>query len=190
MIEYCRDILPGQPVNEEGIKCFGIHENRATIAGQLCKIENLFFIRSKTKRYNPLRYDIVMGRVIYVSQDYYKIDLAGHIGILPALSFQNATKRNRPNLNSDDYVMAQVARVENGEILLSCSEAGLGKIDEVFPIETWKVRLLYFSTFLRELGSTRTFKIGMGMNGFVWIDGDCKTKKEVLSCLESFCAEK
>ncbi|MGL5725917.1 hypothetical protein, partial [Cetobacterium sp.] len=68
------------------------------VAGILCKIEDLYFIKAKTKIYIPKKYDIVIGRIIYTSPDYYRVDLNGCIGILPALSFLNATKRNRPEL--------------------------------------------------------------------------------------------
>lgn len=184
MIECIRNVLPGDSVLEKGTKCFGIHDNRAVIAGQLCRIESLYFIRSKTRAYRPTRYDIVIGRVIYTSADYYKADLGGCIGYLPTLSFANATKRNRPELERGDWVICQVVRVV-GDPLLCCKQEGLGKVDEVFPVESWKMRLLYFSDFLRRVGATHTFKIGMGMNGYVWLDGDAATKRDILQLIGS-----
>ena len=179
MIEFIRHVYPGDIITEEGPKCFGIFNNKSTIAGQLCRIEDLYFVRSKTKKYTPTKHDIVIGRIIHTSPDYYKVDLCGCTGYLPCLSFMNATKRSRPELQKDDYVLCQVIRVDS-DPLLCCKQDGMGKIDEAFPIESWKIRLLYFGDKLKEIGKNRKFRIGMGMNGYVWIDGDGETKRDVL----------
>lgn len=176
-------MFPGDSIPEKGFKDYGIFKDRAVIVGTLCRIEDLYFVKSKTKLYAPRKYDVVIGRVVYTSQDYYRIDLGGCTGILPALSFTNATKRNRPELEKEDHVVCQVLRVEAMDSLLCCRREGLGKIDEAFPVESWKIRLLYFNDFIKNLSKDRTFKIIMAMNGYVWLEGDSKTKREVLNKL-------
>lgn len=185
-VEFVRNVLPGDPVLEEGPKCIGIVNNRAVVAGQLCKIENLYFVRSRTTRYSPTQYDVVMGRIIYASSDYYRVDLGTCAGHLPALAFRNATKRNRPELLRGDYVLCSVERVADGEALLCCRTEGFGRVEEVFPIETWKVRLLCFSDLLVRLGEKYTFQIALGMNGFVWVGADALTKRDILKELQEF----
>ncbi|KAM0680336.1 exosome non-catalytic core subunit rrp40 [Glugoides intestinalis] len=186
VVEKIRKVLPGDSVQEKGFKCYGIVENKASIMGTLCKINDLYFIMSKTKIYIPKKYDIVIGRIFYSSQDYYKVDLGSCTGILPALAFQNATKKNKPDLDKEDIVLCQVDRVECGDVLLSCKKSGLGAVNECFPVESWKIRLLYFNRFLQNISQNRTFKIALGMNGFVWIEGDPETKQAVLEAIEKF----
>lgn len=184
--ESIRDIFPGDPVTESGIKDYGIYNGRANIAGTLSKIEDLYFIKSKTKIYIPRKYDIVIGRIYFSSSDYYKVDLSGCTGILPALSFINATKKNKIELEKNSLVVCQVLRVENNEVLLSCKKEGLGKVDEVFNIENWKIRLFYFNDFIKNISKNRTFKIIMAINGFIWLEGDADTKLEILKLINSF----
>lgn len=179
MITVIRKVLPGDKIHENGKKCFGIFNDIVTIPGYLCKIEDLYFIKSKTKKYTPTKHDIVIGKIIYTSPEYYKVDLNGCIGFLPTLSFMNATKRNKPELQRDDWVLCKVLRVEN-EPLLSCSMEGMGKIDEAFAVDSWRIRLLYFNDFLKKISENRTFKIAMGMNGYVWISGEPETVRDIL----------
>ncbi|ELA41283.1 uncharacterized protein VICG_01656 [Vittaforma corneae ATCC 50505] len=188
-IERIRHVFPGDHIPEKGFKCYGIVEGRAVIIGTLCKVEDLYFIMAKTKIYVPKQYDVVIGRVVYASQDYYKVDLGSCTGILPALSFANATKRNRPELEKENTVLCQVERVSDGDALLSCKKEGLGAIDECFPIESWKIRLLYFNNVLQKLSKNRSFRIALAINGFVWIDADAETKREVLREIERYGTE-
>lgn len=183
-VEFIRDVWPGAEIHERGRKCFGIHGDRAAIAGQLCRIDDLYFIRSKTNKYVPTRHDIVMGRIIYTSNDYYRVDLGGYAATLPCLSFLNATKKNRPVLEKNELVLCQLVRTD-GDLVLSCAKEGLGRVDEIFPMEPWKVRMLYFSGHLARLGSRMNFKIAMAMNGFVWIEAAPRTRQEVLTALRS-----
>lgn len=185
-IERIRNVLPGDHIPEKGFKCYGIVESRAVIIGTLCRVEDLYFIMAKTRIYVPKKYDIVIGRVVYASQDYYKVDLESCTGILPVLSFANATKRNRPELEKENVVLCQVERVSDGDPLLSCKKEGLGMIDECFAVESWKIRLFYFNSFLQKLSKGRSFRIALAINGFVWIDADVETKRAVLEEIERY----
>jgi len=185
-LEKIRRVFPGDSIPEKGFKCYGIADNRATMVGTLCKIEDLYFIMSKTKIYVPRKHDVVIGRVFFTCQDYHKVDLGSCTGVLPALSFPNATKRNRPEIDKDDIVLCQVERVSDGDALLTCKRDGLGVINEYFPVDSWKIRLMYFNGFLAKLAKGKTFKIALAMNGFVWIEADAETTREVLNAIEEF----
>ncbi|KAI4292974.1 exosome complex component RRP40 [Pancytospora philotis] len=186
-VQFVRNVYPGDAIAEAGQKCIGIVDGRAAVAGQLCRIENLYFVRSKTSRYSPTKFDVVIGKIFHTSADMYKVDLGGSAGHLPVLAFHNATKRNRPELQRGDVVLCSVERVVNGEPLLCCRKEGYGKIEDAFPLPSWKVRLLYFSDWLPRLGAKYSFKIALGMNGFVWVGGaDPLTKRDVLKALQDF----
>ena len=184
--EVLRNVLPGDAITEKGNKCIGIWNNQALVPGQLCRLEDdLLFIRSKTSCYTPRVHDIVVGRILHVSADFYKVDLEGRMATLPALAFPNATKKNRPFLARDDLVLARISRTA-GDLFLACDSPGLGKIDEAHPIEPWKVRLLYFSPLLGELGGRMDFQVALAINGFVWLDGAPRVKQRVLRELRGF----
>lgn len=185
-VEEIRNVYPGDQIPEKGFKCIGIENDKAVVIGRLCRIEDLYFIKSKTKAYFPKKYDTVIGKIIYSSQDFYKVDLGSCTGTLPALSFVNATKRNKPDLDKDDSVICQVEKVVDGDPLLSCKKEGLGKIDEYFPVDSWKIRLFYFNDFIRKISANKSFSIAFGINGFIWLDANPEVKREILDLIEKF----
>lgn len=179
--EFIRNVLPGDEINEKGFHDYGIFQKKSTMVGQLHKIEDLYFVKSKTKLYKPSKYDVVIGRVIYTNPEFYKVDLDGCIGILPVLSFLNASKRNRPELNRDDLVIAQVVKVNNTEPLLCCKKEGFGLISEAFKVPSWKIRLLYFSDFLMNISKSYNYKIVLAINGYIWLESEPETKLSILN---------
>lgn len=185
-VVFLRNVVPGDMVEENGFKDYGIYKNRCTVAGQFCKIEDLYFVRTITKFYVPRKYDVVIGRIIYTNPDFYKVDLNGCIGVLPVLSFLNATKRNKPEFEKNEFVVAQVLKVEGSEPLLCCRRDGLGKIDEAHKIEGWKIRLFYFNDFLKKLSETENFKIILAINGYVWIGAEPETKLRILNRINDY----
>lgn len=189
-VEKLRKVYPGDSINEIGFKCIGIQNNKSTVLGTLYKVEDLYFVKSATNAYSPKKFDIVIGKVVNNSQDYYRIDLGSCTGILPALSFMNASKRNKPDLEKDDLVMCQIDRVVDGEPLLTCKSEDLGKIDECFAVDSWKIRLFYFNDFIKKISVDKTFKISLAINGFVLIDGTPEVKREILKLIEDFQGQK
>lgn len=202
-IKFIKNVYPGEDVKEilenelidykdfNNTYCIGIDNNKAIILGQLSMIEDnrhrLFFIKSKTQRYVPRMHDIVIGKIFYVHPDYYKVDLGRYVGILPALSFPNATKRNKPELIKNDLVLCRVLEINNEldrEALLTCTSIGMGKIEEAFEIEPWKVRLLYFDLKLKKI--QLNFRIALAMNGLVYIEANEEDKKEILNKINNF----
>ncbi|KAL6121547.1 rrp40 [Nucleospora cyclopteri] len=177
-ISFIRNVLPSDVIHEEGIKSFGIIENKATIVGQLCRVENTLFVRSKTENYQPEKFDVVVGKVFNSSNEIYRVDVSGYNGILPNLSFRNATKKSRPELQKGDLVLAQIEEKTENELLLSCKGESLGRIEEAFEVSPWKIRMLCFSKILVEVEGD--YKIGLGMNGYIYIEGESEIKEEIL----------
>jgi exosome complex component RRP40 len=172
-IERIKEVFPGDTI--EGKGSLGIYRGRATIAGRLMRTENHLFIHSRTNRYRPSIDDIVIGRAIYTSSDFYKLDTGGMLVTLPALSFTSATKRNKPEISKNDHLLCRVVR-SGVEPLVTCAGEGLGKLSgAVLPLDPWRVRALYMGSRLSELGKRYRFRIAMGLNGVVWIDSEKET---------------
>jgi exosome complex component RRP40 len=172
-VEEIRDVFPGDKIDGRG--SLGIHGDRTVVAGKLMKANNHLFVHSRSCRYRPLVDDIVIGRAIYTSADFHKLDIGGMLVTLPALSFANATKRNKPEVSKGDYLLCRVVR--NGpEPLVTCAGEGFGKLNgTVLPLDSWRVRELYMGDRLGEIGKKYKFRIAMGLNGMVWIDGERDT---------------
>lgn len=155
--------------------------------GTIYKIENLYFLYNKCGLYEPSVDDLVIGKVFYKSSDYYKLDFNSVIGVLGSLSFKNATKRFKPELEIGDHVIGRVTKLGD-EILVSCNESGLGKLDgDVFKIEQWKIRKLFVVDFLKNLGKRYKFNCALGLNGRIWIKSDDPlTVKNVYDEIKNF----
>lgn len=170
--DQIKAVFPGDEIPSNGTRSLGIYNGRATVAGVLCKVSAHSFVLSKTNRYQPYVDDIVIGKVTHVSQDIYKVDLGGLTAALPSLSFANATKRNKPEIDKNDYVLCRVIR-KGVEPMLSCTGEGFGKLNgTVLPLDPWKIRMLYLDSTLAKVGKQYRFKIAMGLNGMVWIEAE------------------
>jgi exosome complex component RRP40 len=96
---------------------------RATKPGWLChKKPNRFFIQTASRRYIPAVGDVVVGIIADRNAEFYRVQLHGtSLAILPALAFDGATKRNKPNLAVGAVVFARVAKCcRHMEPELSC----------------------------------------------------------------------
>lgn len=181
-----RNVLPGDTVSENGTRSLGIRGNMVTVVGTLCRTSGHLFVLSKTNKYQPCIDDIVIGRVVYTSQDIHKLDLGGVVGILPSLSFTNATKRNKPEVSKNDHLLCRIVRT-GVEPLLTCVGEGFGKITgTILPLDPWKVRMLYLNSTLGDVGRRYRFRIAMGLNGMVWIDAEQDTDiRDIYHVLDS-----
>lgn len=107
--------------------------------------------------------------------------------LLPQLSFEGATRRNRPNLKAGDIVYARVvAASRDMEPQLSCMDAlgraaGFGHLKEgtLVTVTTSMARQLLGSPpapILQALAqSTMQFEVAVGLNGRVWVNGSTAT---------------
>lgn len=106
---------------------------------------------------------------------------------LPMLSFEGATRRNRPNLATGDLVYARVITANRDmDPVLSCVDSqgrasGFGPLKEGYVVECGlgHARSLLArppAPVLAALGAKMQFELAVGMNGRVWLNsGSCAT---------------
>jgi exosome complex RNA-binding protein Rrp4 len=132
--------------------------------------------------------DMVIG-VIKARGEYYRVDIGAHqLAQLHCLSFDGATKRNRPNLKVGDMLYCRVVNADRHLEApeLSCMSAKGPKKDWVYAQESIFGQLRGGYAFecspvlcrrlldphcplLRHLGELFAFEIAVGMNGKVWV---------------------
>ncbi|KAH9412005.1 hypothetical protein HK407_02g04530 [Ordospora pajunii] len=175
MLDMVKNVLPGDEVYSASSRALGCSKGKAIVAGSVCSVSGHVFVLSKTNRYQPCIDDIVIGKVTFVNQDTYKVDLNGISAALPSLSFCNATKRNKPEISKGDYVLCKIVKT-GVEPLLTCIGDGFGKLnDMVVPFAPWKVRQLYMDDTLSKIGKKFKFRMALGLNGMIWIDSEKPT---------------
>lgn len=163
----------------------------ATKCGVVCKKNpSVYFVDGHQKRYVPVRGENVIGVVLKKSSEVAVVDIgSSEPATLSLLSFEGATKRNKPAVKVGDTVYAKiVVACKDMEPELVCvnsygKSAGLGILDErgfVFtvPLEVSRKLLSPKMTILRKLGQTVPFEVAVGLNGRVWIKA--KTTKQTL----------
>jgi exosome complex component RRP40 len=102
------------------------------------------------------------------------------LAVLPQLSFEGATKRNRPAVKAGDLVYARVVSASRDtDPILSCVDAfgrasGFGALKEGLPLQvsTALARQLLAqppAPVLQQLGQLVQFELAVGMNGRVWV---------------------
>ncbi|EJW01211.1 hypothetical protein EDEG_04060 [Edhazardia aedis USNM 41457] len=193
-ISTVQKIKPGDTIEQKGSHQYGIIDNKSVWFGDLSKIDlqdnkkkNIYFINSKVNLFMPQKDDIVIGKITFKTADFYKIELGqSYTGFLPVLAFPNVTRRNKPELQVDDYVISRIMHPSQ-ESVLYCDE-GLGKIDGfVYNFPVWKIRKLLVTQFLHDLGKSYKFQIGFGVNGRVFIKSeDVLVAKKIINKIKDF----
>ncbi|KAI9264916.1 exosome complex component RRP40-like protein [Phascolomyces articulosus] len=188
-----RIVIPGDIINEAteknitlgpGLRQEGEHIV-ATKAGILKHLSpGKWWIESNQKRYIASTGESVVGRISVRLTEYYRVNIGtAHSAILPALAFEGATKRNKPNLAVGDLVYCRVAMANRDmEAELECVNPATGKADGFGGLKGGFVikcslglcrRLLDPTTMiLRLLGEHFPFEMAVGMNGCVWINSN------------------
>ncbi|KAG7337569.1 KH domain containing protein [Nitzschia inconspicua] len=172
----------------------------ATCAGRLVQHPNnhTFFVKQNIQKYRPLLEDRVIGiveeRVASDGSggDIYRVNIGGpHPALLSNLSFEGATKRNKPNLSPGLLLYARIESTPRGlDNNLSCT---LGPHDGGVPRKDWMTNegtygiltggtcrkiplglareLLYPDNLvLQELGRKNIpFEVCVGVNGMLWV---------------------
>lgn len=139
------------------------------------------WLEGRQKKYIPSEDDLVIGIIIDRNVENFMVDIgAPFSAMLPQLSFEGATKRNRPNLKPGDVVYARVVTANRDlEPELSCVDAtgkagGFGQLKDgtVFSCSTSLARTLLsrpMPPVLGALGSALQFELAVGLNGKVWL---------------------
>ncbi|CDK29342.1 unnamed protein product [Kuraishia capsulata CBS 1993] len=146
--------------------------------------KTIAYIEHNTKRYIPTIHDYVVGVVITVFGDGYRVSLANYSQpvVLSALGFPNATKKNRPHLKVGDVVYAIVSLVDRDvEVEIECidpvtgKEGGFGQLNggTLFDVKLAYARYLLFNSnaeILEAIVNKCQFEIAIGSNGKIWIN--------------------
>lgn len=157
-------------------------------AGILCTNElangRLIYIDSNSKRYVPHANDYVIGIVVGVIGESYKVQLQNFssLVLLSMMAFPNATKKNRPNLKNGQAIYARVSQaIPEVETEIECidpvtgKEGGFGPLDEsgyIFDVNLNFSRGLLYNKeniFLEKLATKCKFEIAIGINGKIWL---------------------
>jgi len=116
--------------------------------------------------------------------DNYRVDInSAHAATLPILSFEAATKQNRPQLNVTQLVYARISFANKDiEPEIECVDpssgksAGFGELKGGLLVDglsmQWCRRLMRQDKkgVLAEIGGYIGFQCAIGMNGRVWVD--------------------
>lgn len=172
----------------------------ATAAGRLHNFHRVYYVLQDLRRYRPALEDRVVGIVEDrvgsdgAGGDIYRVNLgAAHPALLSSLSFEGASKRNKPHLQPGQLLYARVAALHTSGALdpeLSCV---LGPHDQGVPRRDWMTNegcygelkggktcrvstglarelLQPDNVVLAELSKAKlSFEVAVGVNGFLWI---------------------
>ena len=103
----------------------------ANVAGKLrYRPPATYYVESSAVKYVPKIGDHVVAIIDEKGGEYYKVNMfAGTVGMLGRLSFEGATKRNKPELKKGDYIYARVlmAHKDVDTELVCASASGIKK---------------------------------------------------------------
>lgn len=208
-------VLPGDDITDEiqqtmttskkkkpkigtGLRCDDVHNKIfATCAGRLVRHSNTYFVQQNIQRYRPRQEDRVVG-IVEDRQasdgrggDIYRVNIGGpHPALLNNLSFEGATKRNKPNFSPGKLIYARIESIPPAmDPCLSCQ---LGPHDSGVPQKDWMTNegaygelrggtcrkvplglareLLYPDNLVMlELSKSISFEVCVGVNGYLWV---------------------
>ncbi|KAG8992904.1 exosome non-catalytic core subunit rrp40 [Tulasnella sp. JGI-2019a] len=167
-----------------------------TLESNLKKKE--YWIDSNATRYSPAAQESVIGIVTAKSADGYRVDIgSAHTAYLDALSFEGASKRNKPNLKVGSTIYARVSLAHKDmEPELECFDAqsrkaeGFGELKGGFVVQCGLklCRRLFDPEYflLPTLGATFPIEVVIGTNGRVWTrTTDSRGTIAVARCIEA-----
>lgn len=154
------------------------------------KEPNTFWIDSYQRRYVPVRGEAVIGVVTAKAGDIFRVDIGGcEQASLSYLAFEQATKKNRPDVNTGDLVYARlIVASKDFEPELVCvnSVGKKGKLGVLADGFVFNCSLNLARLILREdchlldaLTKEMPFEIAVGLNGRIWIKA--KTIRETIA---------
>eukprot|EP00980_Cylindrotheca_fusiformis_P009563 scaffold2101_cov127-Cylindrotheca_fusiformis.AAC.7 len=168
-----------------------------TAAGRLEQRSNAYFIKQSIRRYRPNVEDRVIGivedRVASdgAGGDIYRVNIRGsHPALLSNLSFEGATKRNKPNFSTGMLIYARLETcAKSMDPIISCQ---LGPHDVGVSRRDWMTNEAMYgelkggtccnislglarelldpsNVVLEELSRHIAFEVCIGVNGLLWI---------------------
>jgi len=184
----------GVKLDQDGARAF------ATAAGVLRREGDEVSVENLRKRYIPRAGDVVVGVISHRNAEQYKVDIRSPSpAYLPALAFNSATKRNRPQLEAGALVYCRVeAAHPDLDTELSCiewetkktwntGEVQYGELKGGLSFEvalSAAARLVAVDcTVLDRLGKDFAFEACVGQNGRVWLNA--QTARETVLLLQA-----
>uniref|UniRef100_F6QMW7 Exosome complex component RRP40 n=1 Tax=Ciona intestinalis TaxID=7719 RepID=F6QMW7_CIOIN len=159
------------------------------------KTPDTFWVDCHQKRYVPSKGDNVVGVVTSRQGDMYKVDIgASHLAVLNYMSFEGASKRNRPNVTNGDLIFGKlIVANKDMEPEVSCVDPNNGKANGLgvlsdrgfsfhVPLNLARKLLSPSFTLIHELGARITFEITVGMNGRIFLS--CNSPKFVILIMD------
>ncbi|XP_027865448.1 exosome complex component RRP40 isoform X2 [Xiphophorus couchianus] len=149
--------------------------------------------------YVPAKGETVIGIVTVKSGDVFKVDIGGsEAASLSYLAFEGATKRNRPNIQVGDLLLAQlVVANKDMEPELVCID-GSGRANGMGVFGTGGLLIKVSLGLVRRLLAPRSdlradleqlfpCELAVGMNGRVWVRAGAVQQTLVLANLLQSC---
>ncbi|XP_023184371.1 exosome complex component RRP40 isoform X2 [Xiphophorus maculatus] len=149
--------------------------------------------------YVPAKGETVIGIVTVKSGDVFKVDIGGsEVASLSYLAFEGATKRNRPNIQVGDLLLAQlVVANKDMEPELVCID-GSGRANGMGVFGTGGLLIKVSLGLVRRLLAPRSdlradleqlfpCELAVGMNGRVWVRAGAVQQTLVLANLLQSC---
>lgn len=139
------------------------------------------WVLGRQGRYIPALDDPVLGVVVSRGGEWHEVDIGAPFpAILPALAFEGATRRNRPDLRPGDLVYCRVDMADRDlQPTVTCVDAagrgaGFGPLKGGYVVEVGSAyaRLLLAQpppAALAALGAALRFELAVGVNGRVWV---------------------
>lgn len=151
---------------------------------------NTYWVDSYQKRYIPARGDNIIGTVVQKAGDIFRVDVGGSCtASLSYLSFEGATKKNRPLVQVGDVVYAKmlVASKDMEPEIVCVDSSGkknrLGVLTDgyLFTCSINLVRKILNPNcpLLESLKNEWPFEMAAGMNGKIWIKSN--SSKEIIA---------
>ncbi|BFY99669.1 hypothetical protein BsWGS_02709 [Bradybaena similaris] len=147
----------------------------------------VYWLDCHQKRYVACKGDQVLGVVTQKNVDMFRVDIGcSELASLSYLSFEGATKRNRPDVKVGDVVYAKILVANKYmEPELVCIDShgrssGMGVIrgGGFFVHTSLNLARKFLNPqciLMKALGSRLKFEIAVGMNGTIWL----KTQNDV-----------
>ena len=196
-----RDNMGGPPKLGPGLRyCPQSKAVTATLAGRLYHRSSTrtYAVLSNNRRYVPMVGDRVLGIVEEAAGEYYRVNIHGpHPALLHNLSFEGATKRNRPMLAVGSLIYCRVISTHGSmDPEVSCMVGGDGASDGGARRRDWmtdegtygeinggtatrislglaRELLKPTNVVLDALGrADLAFEVCIGTNGLVWVHSE------------------
>ncbi|GBP59556.1 Exosome complex component RRP40 [Eumeta japonica] len=151
---------------------------------------NTYWIDNRQKRYVPAKGENVIGVVVQKAGDVFRVDIGSvNTAALSYLSFENATKKNRPDVRIGDVIYAKllVASKDMEPELVCVDSYGkkgrLGVLNDgfIFNCSLNLVRKILNPScpLIDSIKNEWPFEFAAGMNGKIWIKA--KTLRETVA---------